>query len=34
MVAFDWSVDKTGLAVSACLDQTLRVYIVTKLDKL
>jgi len=34
MVAFDWSADKMGLACAACLDQTLRVYIVTKLGKL
>jgi hypothetical protein len=33
MVALDWSPDRTGLAVTACLDQTLRVYIVTKLGK-
>lgn len=33
MVAFDWSADKEGLAVAACLDQTMRVYIVTKLHK-
>lgn len=33
MVALDWSPDRTGLAVAACLDQTMRVYIVTKLGK-
>ena len=31
VVSFDWSPDKDGLACLACLDQTLRVYIVTKL---
>jgi hypothetical protein len=30
-VSYDWSMDKEGLAVLACLDQTLRVYITTKL---
>ncbi|KAA0176848.1 hypothetical protein FNF27_01670 [Cafeteria roenbergensis] len=34
MVSLDWSRDMIGLACAACLDQTLRVYIVTKLDKL
>lgn len=33
VVAFDWSPDKEGLAVMACLDQTVRVFIVTKLHK-
>ena len=33
IVSFDWSADKEGLAVCACLDQTVRVYIVTKLHK-
>ena len=33
IVAFDWSPDREGLACLACLDQTLRVYICTKLDK-
>uniref|UniRef100_A0A7S3K1G1 WD repeat-containing protein 92 n=1 Tax=Aureoumbra lagunensis TaxID=44058 RepID=A0A7S3K1G1_9STRA len=33
IVAFDWSPDREGLAVLACLDQTLRVYICTKLEK-
>lgn len=33
IVAFDWSPDKEGLACMACLDQTIRVYIVTKLHK-
>ncbi|KAJ8612554.1 hypothetical protein CTAYLR_003733 [Chrysophaeum taylorii] len=33
IVTFDWSPDREGLAVLACLDQTLRVYICTKLDK-
>jgi WD40 repeat protein len=32
VVSFDWSPDKEGLAVLACLDQTVRVYIVTKLN--
>jgi hypothetical protein len=31
IVSFDWSADKEGLAVLACLDQTVRVYIATKL---
>lgn len=31
IVSFDWSPDKEGLAVAACLDQTVRVFIVTKL---
>ena len=31
IVSFDWSPDKEGLAVLACLDQTIRCYIVTKL---
>ena len=31
IVSFDWSPDKEGLACLACLDQTLRVYICTKL---
>lgn len=33
IVAFDWSPDKEGLAVLACLDQTIRVNICTKLDQ-
>ena len=33
IVSFDWSPDKEGLACLACLDQTLRVYICTKLEK-
>ena len=33
IVSFDWSPDKQGLCTLACLDQTLRVYIVTKLHK-
>ena len=33
VVAFDWSPDKEGLACMACLDQTVRVFIVTKLHK-
>ena len=33
IVSFDWSPDKEGLAVLSCLDQTLRVYICTKLDR-
>ena len=32
-VAFDWCAEKEGLAAAACLDQTLRVFIVTKLNK-
>jgi WD repeat-containing protein 92 len=33
IVSWDWSPDKEGLAVASCLDQTLRVLIVTKLHK-
>ena len=33
IIAWNWSTDKQGLAVSAALDQTVRVYIVTKLNK-
>lgn len=33
IVSFDWSADKEGLCVLSCLDQTLRSYIVTKLNK-
>lgn len=33
IVNLDWSPDKEGLCVLSCLDQTLRVYIVTKLNK-
>lgn len=33
IVAFDWHPDKEGLAVAAALDQTVRVFIVTKLNK-
>lgn len=33
IVAFDWSPDKEGLSVAACLDQTVRVFITTKLHK-
>eukprot|EP00500_Bicosoecida_sp_ms1_P007240 CAMPEP_0203824502 /NCGR_PEP_ID=MMETSP0115-20131106/51911_1 /ASSEMBLY_ACC=CAM_ASM_000227 /TAXON_ID=33651 /ORGANISM="Bicosoecid sp, Strain ms1" /LENGTH=358 /DNA_ID=CAMNT_0050733541 /DNA_START=188 /DNA_END=1264 /DNA_ORIENTATION=- len=33
IVAFDWSPDKEGLAVACALDQTVRVFIVTKLHK-
>mmetsp|Transcript_20618 Transcript_20618/g.18769 ORF Transcript_20618/g.18769 Transcript_20618/m.18769 type:complete len:359 (-) Transcript_20618:2073-3149(-) len=33
IVAFDWSPDKEGLCALTCLDQTLRCYIVTKLNK-
>ena len=33
IVSFDWSPDKEGLAVMACLDQTVRVQICTKLDR-
>lgn len=32
-VGFDWSADKEGLACAVSLDQTARVYIVTKLGK-
>lgn len=33
IVSWDWSPDKEGLSVASCLDQTLRVFIVTKLHK-
>ena len=33
IVSFDWSADREGLCVCACLDQTYRVYIVSKLHK-
>lgn len=33
VVSFDWSPDKKGLSCMGCLDQTLRVHIVTKLDQ-
>ena len=33
IVGFDWSPDKEGLAVAASLDQAVRVFIVTKLDR-
>jgi hypothetical protein len=33
IVSFDWSPDKEGLCCLTCLDQTLRVFIVTKLNK-
>jgi WD40 repeat protein len=33
IVSFDWSADKEGLCVLSCLDQTVRVFIVTKLHK-
>jgi len=33
IVSLDWSPDKEGLCVLACLDQTIRSYIVTKLNK-
>ena len=32
VVAWDWCAGKTGLAAAACLDQTLRVFVVTKLE--
>ena len=31
--SFDWSPDREGLCVLSCLDQTLRCFIVTKLNK-
>ncbi len=34
IISFDWSNDKEGLCVLSCLDQTLRVYIVTRLGSL
>jgi WD40 repeat protein len=33
IVSFDWSPDREGLCVMSCLDQTMRVFIVTKLNK-
>jgi hypothetical protein len=33
IVSMDWSPDKEGLCVLSCLDQTLRSFIVTKLNK-
>lgn len=33
IVSFDWSADKEGLCVLSCLDQTIRSFIVTKLNK-
>jgi hypothetical protein len=33
IVALDWSPDFEGLSVLCCLDQTVRSYIVTKLNK-
>jgi len=33
IVSFDWSPDKNGLACMAALDQVVRVYLVTKLNK-
>ena len=33
IVSFDWSPDREGLACLSCLDQSLRVFIVTKLNK-
>lgn len=33
IVSLDWSPDKEGLCVLSCLDQTIRSYIVTKLNK-
>lgn len=33
IISFDWSVDKEGLCCLSCLDQTIRCYIVTKLNK-
>jgi len=34
IVSFDWSPDREGLGVLTALDQTCRVFIVTKLDRL
>lgn len=34
IISFDWSPDRAGLAVLGSLDQSVRVYIVTKLDSL
>jgi len=32
IVSFDWNLDKEGLSALACLDQTIRIFIVTKLN--
>jgi len=34
VVSLDWNADKAGLAVMTCLDQTVRVAFVTKLNKI
>jgi hypothetical protein len=34
IVSFDWSPDRAGLAILGSLDQSIRVYIVTKVDSL
>ena len=34
VVGWDWSADKEGLAAAVCLDQTLRVFIVSRLGRL
>jgi hypothetical protein len=33
IVSFDWSPDREGLCCMSSLDQTMKVFIVTKLDK-
>lgn len=33
LVALDWSADQLGLACAACLDQSVRVLVVSKLEK-
>lgn len=33
IISMDWNMDKEGLCVLSCLDQTIRIYIVTKLNK-
>lgn len=33
VIAWDWSPTREGLACAACLDQTVRVYTVTKLER-
>ena len=33
LVAWDWCACREGLAAAACLDQTVRVFLVTKLER-
>ncbi|ETW32826.1 hypothetical protein PFTANZ_06456, partial [Plasmodium falciparum Tanzania (2000708)] len=32
IISFDWCKDKLGLSVMASLDQTIKIYIITKLN--